>query len=135
MSDAQAWLPVALAFLERAGRVLVTRRHPDAHQGGRWEFPGGKVAPGESLAAAVRREVREELGVDVQVGDELAVTRYAYPDRRVELHLFRCRLADPAAEPCAAGEIRWIPPAELTGLDFPPANAALLAVLARNRSA
>ncbi|MHB0937921.1 MAG: (deoxy)nucleoside triphosphate pyrophosphohydrolase [Armatimonadota bacterium] len=120
------YTPIVLGYIERDGAVLLSRRPDGAHQGGRWEFPGGKVEPGEDLRDALRRELREEIGVEAEVGEELAVTRYDYPDRGVELHLFRCVLT--AGEPAPAGvaAVRWAPREELARVDFPPANAALL---------
>ena len=84
---------VAAAVVERAGRFLVTRRDPAKHLGGLWEFPGGKREPGESLEACLARELDEELGVRVRVGARAGHRPWTYPDRRVLLHFFRCRLA------------------------------------------
>ena len=130
----QVWYtPIVLGYIERGGAVLLARRPAGAHQAGRWEFPGGKVEPGETMTAALRRECREELGIAVDVGEEIAQARYCYPDRCVALHLFRCRL--PAGEPVPrqVAEVRWTPVGELPQIDFPPANAALLAQLAATR--
>jgi len=96
---------------------------------GYWEFPGGKVEAGESLPAALRRELWEEIGVQATVGRELAVTRYAYPKFSVELHLFQCRLMEGEPVPKQVAEIRWVPVAALPQYQFPAANAALLAAL------
>jgi len=124
-----AWVRVALAWIERDGAVLLTRRPEGVHQAGRWEFPGGKIEPGESLSDAIRREAQEELGVSVAVGDEMAVTRFAYPERAVELHVLRCRLIEGEPAPRQAEELCWAPVRTLSQIDFPPANAALLAAL------
>ena len=83
---------VTAAVVERAGRLLVTQRDPAKHLGGLWEFPGGKREPGESLEACLARELDEELGVRVRVGARTAIVPWTYPDRRVLLHFFRCRL-------------------------------------------
>jgi 8-oxo-dGTP diphosphatase len=124
-------LPIVLAFIVRDGRVLLTRRPVGVHQGGRWEFPGGKVAAGETFVAALQRELSEETGVEIAVGTELAATRYAYPDREVELHLFACTLVAGEPEPRQVDAVRWVPMAALATYDFPPANAALLAHVGR----
>lgn len=120
------YTPIVLGYIERDGAVLLTRRPPGVHQAGAWEFPGGKVEPGETPQDALRRELREELGVDVTVGDELAAVRYRYPDRAVELRLFRCTLHAGEPAPRAADALCWTPRDTLATVAFPPANAALL---------
>ena len=81
---------VTAAVIERDGGFLVTRRQTGVHLEGYWEFPGGKCEPGETYAACLARELREELDVGVTVGEELFATTHAYPDRAVELHFLRC---------------------------------------------
>src|SRR5438046_621211 len=80
---------VAAAVIERDGRFLVTRRPPGAHLEGYWEFPGGKCELGETYAACLAREIREELGVGIAIAHEVFATTHDYPDRRVELHFLR----------------------------------------------
>jgi A/G-specific adenine glycosylase len=87
-------LEVVVAVIERDGRFLVQRRPPGGLLAGLWEFPGGKVEPGESLAAALRREVREELGAGVANVRRLTTVRHAYTRFLVTLHAFRCDLAE-----------------------------------------
>ena len=125
------FIPIVLAYLEWDGRVLLTRRPAGVPQGGRWEFPGGKVEAGEAFPAALKRELREEVGIAATVEEEIAVTRFRYPDYGVELHLFRVTLA--AGEPTGGrvADARWVPVAELGAYEFPPANAALLAAVGR----
>ncbi|MEY2668695.1 MAG: hypothetical protein RJA59_1333, partial [Pseudomonadota bacterium] len=89
---------VVAAVIRRDGRILVTRRHPHADRGGQWEFPGGKVEPGEDEAAALVREIREELDCEVTVGALLARTTHRYPDLEVELAFYACTLPG-ATEP------------------------------------
>ena len=125
-----ATIVVTAAVIERDGRVLVTRRQQGVHLEGYWEFPGGKCDPGESLAASLARELREELDVDVRIGQELFATSHAYDDRHVELHFLACELVgDP--RPVLGQEMRWVPRGELGGLQFPPADAELIASLTR----
>ena len=90
-------------------------------------IPGGKVEPGETFSAALQRELWEEVGLSPVIGEEMAVTRYRYPDRSVELHLFRCALTDGEPVALQAAAMRWVPIKLLCTYDFPPANAALLA--------
>ncbi len=119
---------VAAAVVELDDEFLVTRRQKGAHLEGYWEFPGGKCDAGESLAACLARELREELDVDARVGDEVFTTTHAYPERSVELHFFRCELyGEP--RPQIGQEMRWVRRDELTTLEFPPADAELIRIL------
>ena len=119
---------VTAAIIERDGRILVTRRLPDTHLAGRWEFPGGKCHAGESLADCMIRELKEELNVDATVGDEVFTTTHAYPERRVELHFLRCEIAG-TPTPILGQEMLWVARADLANYDFPPADAELIALL------
>ena len=122
---------VTAAVIERDDRFLVTRRQKGVHLEGYWEFPGGKCDAGETLAACLARELREELDVDVTVGEELFTTTHAYADRGVELHFLRCELlGDPA--PQVGQEMRWVARSELSALRFPPADAELIRLLSRS---
>jgi mutator protein MutT/uracil-DNA glycosylase family 4 len=121
---------VTAAVVRRGRRYLVTRRDPAKHLGGLWEFPGGKRESGESLETCLSRELREELGVLVRVGERVALVPWAYPDRRVLLHFFRCRIAGGRITPREGQPYRWVTPAELAALPMPPADAELVARLA-----
>jgi mutator protein MutT len=121
-------LVVTAAVIERGGAFLVTRRQRGVHLEGYWEFPGGKCNPGEALDACIRRELIEELGTDADVGRERLVTTHQYPGRRVELHFIDCQLLhDP--RPLLGQEMRWVSRAELSSLQFPPADDELIALL------
>jgi 8-oxo-dGTP diphosphatase len=122
---------VTAAVIERDGRFLVTRRQAGVHLAGHWEFPGGKCDAGESLAMCVARELREELAVEVDVGDEILATTHDYPGRRVELHFLRCRLNGQPA-PQQGQEMRWVARGRLATLQFPPADAELIARLTKD---
>ena len=122
---------VVAALIERGGEVLVARRKEEGERAGLWEFPGGKVEPGEGERAALARELREELGVRVQVGELYARLEHIYPDLQVELALYRARLhelEDP--RPLTAQELRWVPRRELPGLPFCEADVPLLTQVA-----
>jgi mutator protein MutT len=122
---------VTAAVIERSGRFLITRRQDGVHLAGYWEFPGGKCHVGEGLARCMARELREELDVDVEVGDELLSTTHDYPDRRVELHFLRCvLLSEPL--PQLGQDMRWVARSDLTTLEFPPADMALIRMLAQS---
>ncbi len=83
---------VSSAIIQRAGKVLIAQRPQDGLLGGMWEFPGGKIKPGEDLVSGLKREICEELGVDIQVGDAYGVYEHAYTHFRVTLHAFLCQL-------------------------------------------
>jgi 8-oxo-dGTP diphosphatase len=123
---------VVAAVIRRDGRILVTRRHGHAERGGQWEFPGGKVEPGEDEAAALRREIREELDCGVVVGALLARTRHQYSDLEVELAFYACELV-PGAAPrlVGAAAMEWTEPEGLASYDFCEADLPVLPVLAR----
>jgi 8-oxo-dGTP diphosphatase len=122
---------VTAAVVERAGRLLVTRRVKGTHLEGYWEFPGGKCDAGESLEACLARELREELAVDAIVGKRILTTSHTYPERRVELHFFEAELrGDPV--PQMNQEMQWVPRAALASLTLPPADDELVALLEKH---
>jgi 8-oxo-dGTP diphosphatase len=121
---------VVAAVIERDGRFLLTLRPTGTHLAGHWEFPGGKCYPHESHAEALRRELHEELDIVGDVGERVLQVTHDYPERRVELHFYRCEFAgDP--KPMIGQGMRWVPRDELRGLPFPEADAALIDLLAR----
>jgi mutator protein MutT len=119
---------VAAAVIRLGDTFLLTRRLKGTHLEGLWEFPGGKCEPGESLDACLRREIVEELGVDVRVNELLLSTQHSYDTREVELHFFACDLDDDP-HPRLGQEIRWAARGELRDLPFPPADAELIDLL------
>jgi len=118
-------LIVTAAVVERGGRFLVTRRQDGVHLEGCWEFPGGKLEAGESHADGLRREMREELDADVEVGEEILAVSHAYDDRTVELHFYSCRLAGHPM-PQLGQQMRWVTRDEMRALRFPPADEVLI---------
>jgi mutator protein MutT len=121
---------VTAAVIEDHGRYFVTRRQQGVHLEGYWEFPGGKCEEGEPLDACLRRELKEELGVEVTIGDEVFTVTHSYPDRDVELHFLACTFLN-APMPLLGQEMRWVPREELRSLKFPPADDELIAQLSR----
>jgi mutator protein MutT len=119
---------VTAAVIERDGRYLVTRRQKGVHLEGLWEFPGGKCDPGESLRECLRRELREELGADATIGDEIFTITHRYADRSVELHFFASILLKEPV-PLLRQEMRWVARGDLRSLQFPPADDELIALL------
>jgi len=119
---------VTAAIVEDHGRFFVTRRLKGVHLEGLWEFPGGKIEPGESLADGLRRELHEELGTEVEIGEEVFTVTHHYADRSVELHFLACTFLN-APVPRLGQEMRWVPREELRSLKFPPADEELIRVL------
>jgi len=120
---------VGVGVVWRAGRLLVARRPPEGLLGGLWEFPGGKVEEGESAEAAVRRELREEMAIEVEVGRPLARVEHAYSHLRVTLHAFHARWVRGEPRARAATEWRWTDPEDLDELAFPVANRRIIDAL------
>jgi len=121
---------VAAAVITRAdGRMLVAQRHADDMLGGLWEFPGGKREDGETLAACLAREIREELGVEVVVGEQLVVVKHAYTHFRITLHAFRCRLVAGELRCLDCAAFRWATLAELEALPMSAADRKIARVL------
>jgi len=122
-------IEVSAGLVFRDGKLLITQRRSDAHLGGLWEFPGGKREPDETFEECLVRELREELGIEVEVGEVLESLTHAYPEKTVMLKFFRCRWKqnEPRAIDCL--DLKWITVAELTQYEFPAADARLLQVL------
>jgi A/G-specific adenine glycosylase len=112
-----------------AGQFLVARRPLDGLLGGLWEFPGGKQQPGETLRACLRRELREELSIEVAVGELLTVVQHAYTHFRITLHAFHCRVV--AGQPRALGcaDWRWIGLDDVPRFAFSAADHQIIAAL------
>lgn len=117
---------VAVGVVRRAGCVLVTRRKTGQIMAGWWEFPGGKLEPGETAAVAVVRELREEIGLDVHPVVTLPTLRHDYPHAQVRLNVFLVEA--PVGQPQAleVADCRWVGRAELGQLDMLPGNRALV---------
>jgi mutator protein MutT len=119
---------VTAAVIERDGAFLLTRRLDGTHLAGHWEFPGGKMHAGETLAECLAREIREELGADIEVGQEILATAHDYPGRSIELRFFRCSLKS-APRPMMGQEMRWVPLRDLPSVQLPPADDELVRLL------
>lgn len=119
---------VVAAVIERDGRFLLTRRQKGVHLEGMWEFPGGKIDPDETHAAALRREMREELDVDVSIGELALATTHAYTEKTVALYFYRCALIG-TPRPLLGQAMRWVTREELSALAFPPADEDLIRLL------
>lgn len=124
-------IEVSAALIFHGGKLLITQRHADSHLGGLWEFPGGKRESGETFERALVREIREELGVEVAVGELFEEIAHDYPEKSVHLKFFLCRLLSGEPQPLDCAAVKWIGKPELNTHDFPAADARLLEKLAR----
>lgn len=122
-------IQVAAGLILREGRYLIAQRKAGVHLGGLWEFPGGKCEPGESLEDCLRRELREELGIEITTPVPFHVIRHEYPDKTVELHFFSCSIRAGLAQALDCESFRWVAPEELTKFEFPPADRPLIQAL------
>jgi len=119
-------IEVAAGLIFRSGKLLIAQRHADAHLGGLWEFPGGKLETGETFEQSLVRELHEELGVEVSVGKLVATVSHAYPEKTVALKFFLCQLARGEPQPLGCASLRWVTQPELDDYAFPAADAGLL---------
>jgi 8-oxo-dGTP diphosphatase len=119
-------IDVSAGLIFRDGKLLITQRHAGAHLGGLWEFPGGKRECDETFESCLARELREELGIDVSVGELIETIEHEYPEKRVRLKFFRCawRAHEPQALGCPA--FAWVTRDELAKYHFPAADERLL---------
>jgi mutator protein MutT len=127
-------IDVAAALVFREGKLLITQRHADAHLGGLWEFPGGKREPNETFEACLIRELREELGIEVEVGELVESLTHAYPEKTVHLKFYRCRWQQHEPQPLGCPAFQWVSAAELNNYAFPAADARLLDKLQHDKA-
>ena len=124
---------VAGVIRREDGRLLISQRMPNDTLGGYWEFPGGKVDPGEELKPALARELREELGLETEIGAEIKSIVHAYPDRDVRLYFFEARILSGEPQKLEVADFRWVTLDELMNYQFPEADVPLLELLRAGR--
>lgn len=117
---------VAVAVILAKDQILVSKRHDASHQGGKWEFPGGKVEPDETVDVALVREIREELGLTVIKQQPFMVIEHDYQDKQVRLDVRLVSEFSGEAEGKEGQLVKWITAADLRDLDFPDANDAIV---------
>lgn len=133
ISESRSPLPhkqigVAVIWNE-AQHILIDRRRQEGLLGGLWEFPGGKIEPGETVEDCIRREIREELGIAIEVGDRLMTIDHTYSHFRVTLNVFHCRHLSGTPQPIECDEVRWVTLEELNHYPFPKANTQIIDAL------
>ena len=125
---------VTAAVIERDGRILVAQRRPDdGSLGGLWEFPGGTVEAGETPKDCLRREMAEELGIEVEVGEFINGNIHTYPHMTIELLAFHVTWLEGEMELREHTSVRWVVPDELELFPMPPADGPLVRILVDGR--
>jgi 8-oxo-dGTP diphosphatase len=117
---------VVAAIIRNRNDVLITKRPDSVHLGGFWEFPGGKVEESELLEAALKREIREELGIEIRVHDEFRIIDHDYPSKSVRLHFYNCTIQKGEPQPIGVAELQWVKMQDLGNYRFPPADTELI---------
>ena len=121
---------VVAAVIERDGAILCARRKAGGETGGRWEFPGGKVEPGETREGALRREIDEELSLRVTVGAPVMTVEHRYESFSISLHAYEATAREGEPIPREHQELRWLPRGDLRALDWAPADRPVAELLA-----
>ncbi len=124
---------VTAAVIEKDGKILIARRKKGDHLEGQWEFPGGKVEPGETPEACLKRELREEFGIEAEVGEFIRSSRFSYRHLAIELLAYRASWTAGDLEVKAHAEIRWVPAEDLAGYDFSAADRPIVKKIMENR--
>ncbi|MDJ1172523.1 A/G-specific adenine glycosylase [Roseofilum capinflatum] len=119
---------VAVIWNDR-GQLLIDRRLDQGLLGGLWEFPGGKLEPDETLPECIKREIQEELAIDIEVGDHLITIDHAYTHFRVTLNVYNCRHCSGTPQAIECQDIRWVTLEELDQFPFPKANLKIIQAL------
>ncbi len=121
---------VVAAVIEENGRYLITQRNQNAVLPGLWEFPGGRIEPGESESHALQREVKGRIGVEVVVGAKLGEHQHDYTTYQVHLTMYSCKLpAEARPYPATVADLRWVTSREFLDYDFPPADEKTMSKL------
>lgn len=133
ISESRAPLPhkkIGVAVIwDDQGKILIDRRRQEGLLGGLWEFPGGKIEPEETVEACIKREIQEELGIEVEVGDRLITIDHTYTHFHVTLNVHHCRHLSGEPQPIECDEIRWVTLAEIDQFPFPKANVQIIQAL------
>ena len=127
-------IDVAAAIIcDDKGKILICQRQDGGNCANRWEFPGGKREPGETMEECLIRECREELGVCLKLEGLYADLSYAYPDGAIHFNFFKARIQDGTATMNVHQKMRWVAPARLVDFDFCPADEGIVRQLAAGR--
>jgi 8-oxo-dGTP diphosphatase len=113
----------------QTGQILIDRRKVGGTMGGLWEFPGGKIEPGETVEQCIVREIREELAIEIAVGEQLISIDHPYPTFHLTLTVHHCQHISGIPQPIESEEIRWVNVTDLDSYQFPAANIAIINAL------
>ena len=119
-------IDVVAGVIRRGDRFLITQRMPEDTLGGYWEFPGGKVEPGEEPRAALRRELAEELGIEAEIGAQIHAFVHAYPDRDVRLYFYAASIVSGEPQKLEVADLNWVTTEQFGDYQFPEADLPLL---------
>jgi 8-oxo-dGTP diphosphatase len=120
---------VVAAMIDREGKYLITQRRPTARLPLLWEFPGGRVEEGETDEQALARELREEMGIQVEVSQRVIHVEHSYADYDIDFRVYRCALVAGEIQHLRVHDHRWVTPAELDKYEFPAADEKSVAQL------
>lgn len=122
-------IKVTAAIIKHEGKILITERPEGTHLEGFWEFPGGKKENNENLEECVTREIREELGIQINPDKLLLSVTHEYESKIVELYAFLCSLVNGSPAPLEGQKMRWVDPEELSLFHFPPPDQKIIEIL------
>ena len=111
------------------GKILIDRRKADGEMGGLWEFPGGKIESGETIEECIKREIKEELSIEISVGDRLTTIIHDYQSFKVTLYVHLCQYISGDPQPIECEEIHWVDTSIMDRYQFPQANAQIISLL------
>ena len=123
---------VAVGVIKKDDLIFIAKRHELQHQGGKWEFPGGKVEAGETVTQALARELNEEIGIDVQSSTPFLEIHHDYPDKSVHLDIHLVEEFDGQARHLEGQDHKWVAISDLTNYEFPAANVVIIEKLQSN---
>lgn len=124
---------VTAAAIIRDERVLIAQRKADSHMGCRWEFPGGKLEPGETSEECIVREIKEEMDIDIEVIDIYKVVKFQYKEKEILLLCYLCKILKGEGKPIECNDFKWVKKNELSGFDFVPADLPIIEKLTKDK--
>lgn len=129
-SGEKPWKNIGVAVIRNSeGMILIDRRRPGGYLGGFWEFPGGKIEGDETIEDCIKREIREEIDIEISVDSHLITIEHTYPHFSVCLQVYNCTYLMGDPQPIECDEIRWVSPHELANYKFPEANFQIVAAI------